>query len=317
MVRNILKYLRSISLLNGLIRGMLRIIPGIVYHLESHWRIFGQVTVDFEGQPLTFYTAGDDDIVDTLYYQKNYAEQNEIHLFYHLAQRAKTIIDVGANTGVYTLISAIANREATVYAFEPNPVNHARLLQNIGLNGLSNVRVEQQAVGNTTAPITFHVPAGTRISYTSSVVAAFSHSTHEGKLQWKEITVPQVTLDAYTAIHSTGVDLLKIDVENYEMSLFEGAKNFFGRNSPVVLCEIFLDDERLLYFQQFLRKYEYTAYAVLNDGILRLGDTLERGFVTNNFLFAPRKTSSVFTPYVLMDKLCWELCGTSSKLAAG
>ncbi|MDB5269240.1 MAG: methyltransferase FkbM [Hymenobacter sp.] len=314
MMRPFLKYLRSISPLNTFIRSTLRSIPGIIHRLESHWRIFGQVTINFEGQPLTFYTAGDDDIVDTLYYQKNYLESNEIHLFSHFAKRAKIIIDVGANTGVYTLVSAIANPKATIYAFEPNPVNHTRLLQNIKLNGLSNVRVEQQAVGNADTPIVFNVPADARISYTSSVLADFSHATHQGKLQWKEITVPQVTLDAYTANHSTTVDLLKIDVENYEMSLFDGARQFFSRHSPVVLCEIFLDEERLHYFQQFLRTYQYTAYAVLNDGILRLDDNLEKGVVTNNFLFAPRKTGNVFTPYLQMDKLCQEIFGATPEL---
>ena len=46
-------------------------------------------------------------------------------------------LDIGANAGIYTLVAAKAG--AKVLAFEPNPVMAARLLENVALNGFSDL----------------------------------------------------------------------------------------------------------------------------------------------------------------------------------
>jgi len=252
---------------------------------------------------IPFYTQSDDDVVDTLFYNKEYYEYNDLLLFVQLAEISKTVVDIGANTGIYTVLSASANPKLDVIAFEPNPTNHARLQKNIQLNALQNVRVVQNAVGDTSEPITFTIPKDDRISYTSSVLAEFSKSSHGGQLEWKEITVPQITLDTFFQGRTGGVDLLKIDVEGYEVSVFEGGKEFFRDKSPVVLCEIFLTEEKRIYFENFLHQYEYTAYIVLRDGLLRLDKTINTNFDGNNFMFSRGKTKNIFTSFKQLDEL--------------
>jgi len=52
------------------------------------------------------------------------------------ARRAKTIVDVGANDGYYTLTTASLNREATCYACDPQAGMREKCAENLELNGL-------------------------------------------------------------------------------------------------------------------------------------------------------------------------------------
>jgi FkbM family methyltransferase len=51
----------------------------------------------------------------------------------------ESLVDVGANVGVYALYAAMVHRSSTVYAFEPYLPNFHRLCENVRLNGLDNV----------------------------------------------------------------------------------------------------------------------------------------------------------------------------------
>jgi FkbM family methyltransferase len=307
MFRSLLKNIRNLPFLNKAIRSTLNFSASTIYKLESHWRVSGIVDIQFDGMEIPFYTESDDDLVDTLYYNKEYYEYNDLSLFVHLARVSKNIIDVGANTGLYSILSATASPDATVFAFEPNPTNHKRLQKNIELNQLKNIKVIQNAVGDSAKPISFTIPKDERISYTSSVLGDFSKSTHGGQLEWKEITVPQATLDTFFKDSFNQIDLLKIDVEGYELAVFEGGKTFFQNNSPVVLCEIFLNEEKRTYFQNFLQRYDYTAYMILKDGLLRLDKELIPNLDGNNFLFSRGRTEHTFTSFKHMTKIREEL----------
>ena len=64
------------------------------------------------------------------------------------------IYDVGAFHGILTLF--FATRGARVIAYEPNDPNHARLIENINLNRLTNVQVRKFGVGAALGVGTLH-----------------------------------------------------------------------------------------------------------------------------------------------------------------
>ncbi len=70
-------------------------------------------------------------------------------VFYGIAQRSDVILDIGANTGAYTLVACAANSNCKVIAFEPVPRVFERLHQNLETNKLENrVEARQEAVSN-------------------------------------------------------------------------------------------------------------------------------------------------------------------------
>lgn len=68
--------------------------------------------------------------------------------------RGDTVLDIGGYIGYHTLtLRKSVGSEGYVIAFEPDPNNAALLKQSISLNNLTNVRVEQLALGSTTEQV--------------------------------------------------------------------------------------------------------------------------------------------------------------------
>lgn len=301
-----LNFFRRIPFFNRLIRISIKKAYKFTEYLTFRWRVSGILSFTFMSYKVNFYAKADDGIADNFYYEKIYTEQTDLVLFINFAKNARVILDVGANTGIYSLFSGVANRNAQIYAFEPNPINQKRLYKNINLNQLSHITVLEKAVGDNNRIVTFTIPEADIISDTSSVMGNFSKSTYKGKMKWKEVEVEQITLDSIFQ-DKNDIDLVKIDVESYEMSLFDGAKQTFTQNSAIIICEIFLDNERKEYFEKFLYDFGYIAYIPLQDGILKLGKKMIPNENGHNFIFAKGETTEVFTFYHDLDKLYHDL----------
>lgn len=61
----------------------------------------------------------------------------------------KTVYDIGANIGIFSLFFANAvTSNGKLVAFEPNPVCFKQLSDNIEINGFSNAKAYQFAIGS-------------------------------------------------------------------------------------------------------------------------------------------------------------------------
>ena len=77
-------------------------------------------------------------------------EPETTRLFKETVKPGMVVVDIGAHVGYYTLLAAKqVGPDGKVYAFEPEPGNHALLLKNIGMNGYDNV----VATPTTVAPL--------------------------------------------------------------------------------------------------------------------------------------------------------------------
>ena len=126
--------------------------------------------------------------------------------------RGGRAVDVGAQIGNHTLFFAVAC-ELDVSAFEPNPDNHQRLVDNLRLNRLDTVDVHHVALSDRPGRAT---PAP------------------KGKLTVGSGPVEVATLDSY---HLDDVTVVKVDVEGMEGKVLAGAADTLTRCRPVVYCE--------------------------------------------------------------------------------
>lgn len=134
------------------------------------------------------------------------------------------VIDIGAHIGSHTIaLSKAVGKEGIVIAFEPQKKICRELLNNLELNGCSNVFVLQCALGN----------------HRGMVYLGEVDITNEGSRYISEKNsvegAPLETLDSFQLSH---VSLIKIDAENYEYRVLEGARDTILRNRPVILIEI-------------------------------------------------------------------------------
>lgn len=148
--------------------------------------------------------------------------------------RPGVVIDVGANTGVYSLLAASV-RGAVVHAFEPYGLVAAMLRENVHLNGFDRrVRVVEAAASDVDGTIDLYVPPSIGVVETS---ASTDPEFKGGDLQ--RVQVPAVRLDAYwRSVGSPDVTLVKVDVEGAEPRALRGARQVLGTCRPWVLVEI-------------------------------------------------------------------------------
>jgi FkbM family methyltransferase len=154
---------------------------------------------------------------------------SDILFLTHSLRTARTVLDVGANFGVLTVLIGQLAPDAEVYAFEPQPRTFAALKRNVHSNGLSDrVSCIQSAVGVSIGRIPFldtGAPATNRI-------APKSDCTFDVEL---------TTIDAFRRQHEiAAIDFLKIDVEGAELDVLSGATASFEsgliRRGMIEIC---------------------------------------------------------------------------------
>jgi FkbM family methyltransferase len=145
------------------------------------------------------------------------------------------VYDVGAFHGILTLF--FASRAAQVISYEPNSRNHARLMENIRLNGLNNVVVRKLGVGSSSG-------AGTLVftplmagggSLEQKTVEQLKRSNVAPVSQQIQIT----TLDQ--DIRDAGLpppDFLKIDIEGWEIEALRGGSEILHSYHPALFLEM-------------------------------------------------------------------------------
>ncbi|MEX2454651.1 MAG: FkbM family methyltransferase [Rhodospirillaceae bacterium] len=130
--------------------------------------------------------------------------------------------DIGANVGVISVLAAGAAGAKTV-AFEPDPANYAWLERNIALNRLQDrVHLRPVAVSDTDGTLDLTRGQG-------AVNRAIAGGETGGR------TVACSRLD--TVFGGRALDVLKIDVEGYELPVIRGAAGLLAssRLSAVIL----------------------------------------------------------------------------------
>ena len=163
-------------------------------------------------------------------------EPNEMYAMSKLISPGMRVVDVGANAGVFTLIAArLVGATGTVDAFEPSTRDRERLLANVSLNGLSNVKVHAEALGRASGKAVLAVAGPDHPGH--NTIGGFAYSADARAY---ELEVDVTSLDDFaTAQNLTHLDLLKIDVEGSETAVLQGARETLRRFRPILIVEAY------------------------------------------------------------------------------
>jgi FkbM family methyltransferase len=146
-----------------------------------------------------------------------------------------TVIDIGANSGVLTvLMRAAVGPTGTVVAVDPSPRAIERVLAQARVNAFSNVRVVQAALGATARRETF-LAGRTGIGALPSADA--EHTLPE------PLEVEVMRLDDLAAGFDD-VALIKIDTDGSELDVLTGAENLLLRTRPAIVFELYPEGMR-------------------------------------------------------------------------
>lgn len=212
-------------------------------------------------------------------------ESDTLWIWEKLSAKANVIFDIGANTGVYSLISAAINKNAGIIAFEPGKLNYEKLVENIEVNSFKNIKCEQKAISSENGILEF-LDVKDTISYSATLSHEKLKDMPEDNLIRYMVDV--VSLDSYINENKIPeVNLVKIDVELHEISVIKGFMNSIAKYRPIIVIEI-LTDEIGLHIDALLKPLNYIFYRLTDKNKMEKIDNLKSGKVYHwNFLLVP------------------------------
>lgn len=143
---------------------------------------------------------------------------------YSTVKDGSTVIDIGANIGVYSVYAATESRHTSVYAYEPAPANYDLLLKNIQINNL-----EENIL-----PFSVGVAAkrGKRRLYLSRI-SPFNSLYADGEQGTIEVDCVSL-IDVFELNRIDHCDILKVDCEGAEFEiLYATPRSVFERISGI------------------------------------------------------------------------------------
>jgi FkbM family methyltransferase len=162
-----------------------------------------------------------------------------------------TLLDIGANVGLVTLL--LADKLQHAILFEPNPIAAARARENLALNHLG-FEVHELALSDQAGTVEIENAGG--VDSCNRTVVGFTTSL-------PTISVRRATLDSFLAKHSAQlapISAVKIDVEGHENSVLRGMSGLLASHRPRLVMFEYLQRTKLA---ETLELFSRVGYRVM------------------------------------------------------
>lgn len=218
-------------------------------------------------------------------------EKESIKLWIKLCETSDVIVDIGANTGVYSLVAKTVNPASSVYAFEPVTRVYKKLLENIELNKF-DIHAYEQAASNSN---------GTAIIYDTDSEHTYSVTVNKNMFSSGtrviESSIETITLDSFIKQNKLSkIDLIKIDVETHEAEVLEGFSEFLSVHKPSMLIEI-LTDEVGEKVEALVKDLNYLYFNIDELGSIRQVTSLSKSDFYNYLFCSAQTADTLKLPY--------------------
>jgi|GEM_PF-156823 len=190
--------------------------------------------------------------------QEDWFEQ-EIDFIREFIQPGMNTLDIGACFGVYALLLAkLTGPSGKVYAFEPGSFARKHLEKSRQDNKFDNLEIFAQGLADK--------PGKTGLNLNSTPELNTIHEEKKEQVEDVELT----TLDSWwQEAGQPEIDLIKLDVNNKESLVLQGAKEFLSQSSPAILFSLAKTGTSNNNLLQSLRELGFSLYQYIpGPGIL-------------------------------------------------
>lgn len=173
-----------------------------------------------------------------------------------LLKSGGVFVDVGANIGLHSLFAKqIIGNEGKLYCFEASQKTFKILSENMELNGFLDVNtwIYNKAVSLENGKVEFqnfeHHAGMSSIKLTKERTDKFKHDNYVTEV------VDMVALDSISALRNEEIDVVKIDVENFEYDVMLGMVEIIDSNPNIKIILEFLPQGVIeIHGQQYFSK---------------------------------------------------------------
>ena len=183
-------------------------------------------------------------------------ERVSMKLWIELCRESNVIMDIGANTGIYSLVAKAVNPQASVYAVEPVKRIYEKLIFNCRLNNF-DIRCLEYGISNYDGVATiFDTPSEHTYSVTLN-----RNTLSKGAAVIKTSVKTKKISTFIRENNLSEINLMKIDVETHEPEVLEGMEDFLKEFKPTIFVEV-LNDEIGKRVELFFQGLGYLYFSI-------------------------------------------------------
>ena len=219
-------------------------------------------------------------------------EGYSLRLWTELSKQSEVVFDIGANTGMYSLLTKSVNPNAQVFGFEPVKRTYDKFQANCDINKF-DVKCEFMAVSDFTGELTLYdIPEAN--NYSATLNKEFSDVRHQTHIDTRfEAKVKATTLKDYIESNNISkIDLMKVDVEMHEPEALRGMGEYLQKFQPTLLIEIFTD-KLGKEVQEILKGCDYLYYSIDEEGKTELQKEIIATDESNYLICRPEVAKSL------------------------
>jgi len=210
-------------------------------------------------------------VFDQVFLKKEYFPV--ISLISNLGINVNNIIDAGANIGLTSIYFNSFFKSASIIALEPNKANFKRLCKNIYENNISKITTESRGLWG------FSGQAVSKTNFRDGLEWSFSLENSQEQINSSEMFNVVSIPDLMKEHNISYVDILKIDVEGGESSIFSNPKKLdWLKKVKILVIEIHEEVVSKNDIKNILANYDFIVF-----------DSKELTIGFKNLDFLPRK----------------------------
>lgn len=210
------------------------------------------------------------------------ADRVALDLFGALAATSDVVLDIGANSGLFSLVAAQASPAAEVVAFDILPEALQILRDNLQANGMLE-RVELRLAGVGRSGTWFDAPVGSITSELPTSISLEWAPSGGPRTRVRVVSLDEICLPRFAGKRVTA----KIDVEATESQIFADGERTLAEVRPRFVCEVLPYASDVALYDGLLGKHGYEKFIITDTG-LRIRPTVEPHERFRDWLFVPR-----------------------------
>ena len=185
----------------------------------------GLCELSFKKNSFYMMNISNDDAVPLKYLWRNKYEHLSLSLWYDMTRKDGYFFDVGAHTGIYSIIGNLNKNQNNIISIEAYFLNFSRLLSNLKINNIIPKSCFLTAASNTEGVAKFSIKTGPHYHSSGGKIS------ENGNFNVSKIKIDNFKLDKK-------INGIKIDTEGHEFEVLEGAQNYINKDKPDIIFEI-------------------------------------------------------------------------------
>lgn len=197
-------------------------------------------------------------------------ESDSLRIWAALVEHSEEVLDVGANTGVYSILAKAVKPQVVVHSFEPNSKYYPVILKNSKINRF-DIKAYKYGLGD---------------SDREGLIE--DYSGEEGFIKASLRSIDSLITDCTIR----KVDAMKLDVEFFELEVLRGFSKYIQSHRPAIIIEV-LNDDVGKSIDEIVSGLGYLKYNISERGSIRQTELVLKSDYWNYLLCTPEQSRKI------------------------